>query len=114
MADIRRALASAQGKDHSRDERCLVTCIGSKHTTQSGHSFEHPEMETIVVHAIGIGFAEPTDEQKAECRALWLSSSAAPAAYEFPSTRLPVLADGCDGTTQFPVTLAGAAEETTS
>jgi hypothetical protein len=111
MAQIQRLVASAQGKDRSREERCLVTVIGSRLTTKSGYSFEHPEVETLIVHAIGIGFAEPTTEQEGACRALWLSSRTAPAAYQFPSDRLPVLADGCGSTTN-PATPAGAAEET--
>jgi hypothetical protein len=95
------------------ETRCLVTCIGSRLTTKSGHSFEHPEMETLIVHTIGIGWAAPTKEQEQACKALWLSSNTAPAAYLFPSTRLPVLEDGCGyDKNPSPVTPAGAAEET--
>lgn len=97
------------------DEICLVTCIGSRLTTKSGYSFEHPEVETIIVHAIGIGFAEPSPEQEAACKALWLSSNTASSAYEFPSDRLPRIEDGCGyEKNPSPVPPTGAAEESES
>ena len=112
MAQIQRLVSAAQGKDRTRDDLCLVTCIGSRLTTKSGHSFEHPEVETLIVHAIGIGFARPTPEQEEACRALWLSSNTASSAYQFPSTRLPVLTDGSGyDANPNPVPSTGAAEE---
>jgi hypothetical protein len=95
------------------DDLCLVTVIGSRLTTRSGYSFEHPEVETVIVHCIGIGWAKPTREQEEACRQLWLSGNTASAAYQFPSTRLPVLTDGCGyDATHIPAP-AGAAEEET-
>lgn len=95
------------------DDLCLVTVIGHRLTTRSNWSFENPGCPTVIVHAIGIGYAEPTDEQKETCRSLWLSSNTAPAAYQFPSTRLPTIEDGCGyNATTSPVPEAGASEET--
>jgi hypothetical protein len=111
MAQLERKLRAAQGKDRSRDTVCLVTCIGHRVTTRSGHSFENPACPTLIVHALGVGYTAPTKDQEEACRALWLTSSTASAAYKFPSTRMPVLADGCHSFTPSPAP-AGEVQET--
>ena len=92
MAQLERALKAAQGRDRGPEPMIVVTVLGQKLVTRSGHVFANPDLEPLVVST-----TQPvaTPEQKAAAFALWLSSPDAPPAYKFPASRLPRLADGC-------------------
>ena len=74
---------------------CLVTVLGQKWTTPSGHTFADPSAQTLIVYALPLAHRKPTPAQLRECEALWLSDRTAPPAYLFPSHRLPAVEDGC-------------------
>jgi hypothetical protein len=89
---IERHLKAAQGKDRGPEPMLVVTVLGQKLVTRSGHVFYNPDVPPIVVSTI-----QPvaTQAQRDAALALWLSSPTAPPAYHFPASRLPRIADGC-------------------
>jgi hypothetical protein len=107
VAQIKRLVASAQGKDRGPEPIIVVNVLGYRLQTKSGHVFCHPEMEPIVVSTV-----QPvaTDEQKAEALRLYLSALDAPQSYAFPASRLPLITDGPPK--DEPVQLTPNSEET--
>lgn len=92
MAQVERALKAAQGRDRGPEPIIVVTVLGQKLVTRSGHVFANPDLGPIIVST-----TQPvaTAEQKAAALALWLSSPDTPPAYQVPASRFPRLADGC-------------------
>jgi hypothetical protein len=91
MAQIKRLVASAQGRDRGPEPIIVVNILGYRLQTKSGHVFCHPDMEPIVVSTV-----QPvaTAEQKAEALRLYRSALDAPQSYAFPASRLPLITDG--------------------
>jgi hypothetical protein len=92
VAQLERALKAAQGRDRGPEPTIVVTVLGQKLVTRSGHVFANPQLEPIVVSTT-TPVANP--EQKAAALALWLSAPDAPPAYAFPASHLPRITDGC-------------------
>jgi hypothetical protein len=91
MAQIERALALARGRTVGPERMVLLTIVGVKFRTPSGHVVIPPDVEPFVVYAAGPNDGVPTEKQKAEALRLWSTVPDCPNAFLFPERGKPTL-----------------------